>query len=212
LPRGLFLVLEGIEGSGKTTQARMLAAWLEERGIPHIATREPGGTAVGEQARRLLLDGSRMDARTELLLMLSARAALVTEVVEPALTEGRLVLADRFDLSTLAYQGHGRGLPMATVRELNRFATGGLRPDLTILLDVPREEGERRRTARSVQDRIERAGQGFHERVARAYRELAETEPGVETLDGTGEPVAVQASLRALLSARFPETFVKRPG
>ncbi len=190
----------------------MLAAWLEERSIPHIATREPGGTAVGEQARRLLLDGGRMDARTELLLMLSARAALVTEVIEPALAEGRLVLADRFDLSTLAYQAHGRGLPMATVRELNRFATGGLRPDLTVLLDVPREEGERRRTARSVQDRIERAGAGFHERVARAYRELAKTEPGVEALDGNGEPVAVQASLRVLLSARFPETFGKRPG
>jgi len=212
LRRGLFLVLEGIEGSGKTTQARLLAAWLEERGVPHLATREPGGTAVGEEARRLLLGAGSMDARTELLLMLSARAALVTEVIEPALAEGRLVLADRFDLSTLAYQAHGRGLPIETVRTLNRFATGGLRPDLTIVLDVPRGTGERRRTARSVQDRIERAGAGFHDRVARAYRELAESEPGVERLDGTGEPEAVQAALRALLSARFPETFGKRPG
>jgi dTMP kinase len=212
LPRGLFLVLEGIEGSGKTTQARLLAAWLEERAIPHVATREPGGTAVGEEARRLLLEADRLDARTELLLMLSARAALVSEVIEPALAAGRLVLADRFDLSTLAYQAHGRGLPMETVRQLNRFATGGLRPDLTVLLDVPRETGEARRSARSVQDRIERAGTGFHERVARAYRELAGTEPGVELLDGMAEPAVVQASLRLLLSARFPETFGSRPG
>jgi dTMP kinase len=212
LPRGLFLVLEGIEGSGKTTQARMLAAWLEDRGTPCVATREPGGTVVGEEVRRLLLDGGRMDARTELLLMLSARAALVTEVIEPALAGGRLVLADRFDLSTLAYQAHGRGLPMGPVRALNRFATGGLRPDLTILLDVPREVGERRRTARSVPDRIESAGAGFHDRVARAYRELAVTETGVATLDGTADAAAVQASLVALLGSRFPETFGARPG
>ncbi|MGD8277400.1 MAG: dTMP kinase, partial [Gemmatimonadota bacterium] len=210
--RGLFLVLEGIEGSGKTTQARMLAAWLEERGIPHLATREPGGTAVGEEARRLLLEAGSMDARTELLLMLAARAALVAEVIEPALAEGRLVLADRFDLSTFAYQAYGRGLPLDTVHALNRFATGGLRPDLTVLLDVPRGVGERRRAARSVQDRIERAGAGFHERVARAYRELAEREPDVERLDGTEEAVAVHASLRALLSSRFPETFGRIPG
>lgn len=207
MPEGLFLVLEGIEGSGKTTQAGMLAGWLEARGLPCLITREPGGTAVGEEVRRLLLESTAMDARTELLLMLSARAALVTDVIEPALAQGRVVVADRYELSTLAYQAHGRGLPMDTVRALNEFATGGLRPDLTVVLSVPRPTGEARRAARSVQDRIESAGDGFHARVAEAYAALAATEPGVAAIDGTGPPDTVHETLVSLLRARFPETF-----
>ena len=212
MPGGLFLVLEGIEGSGKTTQAGLLAAWLEARGLPHLLTREPGGTAVGEEVRRLLLDGGALDARTELLLMLSARAALVSQVIEPALAEGRVVVADRYELSTLAYQAHGRGLALARVRELNEFATGGLRPDLTVVLSVPRATGEARRAARSVQDRIESAGAGFHERVAEGYHILAAAEPGVAMLDGTDPPGAVHAALLDLLRSRFPETFGRTQG
>jgi len=209
---GLFLVLEGIEGSGKTTQAKRLADWLEERRVPYLLTREPGGTPVGEEVRRLLLEGGSLDARTELLLLLSARSALVREVIEPALSDGRVVVADRFELSTLAYQALGRGLPLETVRGLNAFATGGLRPDLTILLAVPRQTGESRRAARSVQDRIESAGAAFHERVAEGYLRLAESEEGVETVDGTAGPAAVHAALLAVLRSRFPGTFGNTQG
>jgi dTMP kinase len=209
---GLFLVLEGIEGSGKTTQAKRLADWLEERGVPCLLTREPGGTPVGEEVRRLLLEGGSLDARTELLLLLSARSALVREVIEPALSDGLVVVADRFELSTLAYQAWGRGLPLEAVRRLNAFATGGLRPDLTILLAVPRQTGESRRAARSVQDRIEGAGAEFHERVAEGYLRLAESEPGVETVDGTAGPAAVHATLLAVLRSRFPGTFGNTQG
>ena len=209
---GLFLVIEGIEGSGKTTQAKRLADWLEQRGVPYLLTREPGGTPVGEEVRRLLLEGGPLDARTELLLLLSARSALVREVIGPALSDGRVVVADRFELSTLAYQAWGRGLPLEAVRELNAFATGGLRPDLTILLAVPRQTGESRRAARSVQDRIEGAGAEFHERVAEAYLRLVESEPGVETVDGTAGPAAVHAALLAVLHSRFPGTFGNTQG
>lgn len=207
MPGGLFLVLEGIEGSGKTTQAGLLARWLETSGRHHLLTREPGGTVIGEEVRRVLLAGGVMDARTELLLMLSARAALVTQVIGPALAAGQVVIADRYELSTLAYQAHGRGLPIPKVRELNDFATGGLRPNLTVVLTVPRSTGEARRAARSVHDRIESAGDRFHERVEEGYRRLVAGEPGVVALDGTGPPPAVHEALLALLRARFPETF-----
>ena len=122
-----FVVLEGVEGSGKSTQVRLLSAWLAEMGVAHATTREPGGTAVGEAIRGVLLDrdGLEMPPETELLLVLAARAAFVRDVVRPALERGETVLADRFDLSTFAYQGFGRGLDLETVRRLNEFATGG---------------------------------------------------------------------------------------
>lgn len=211
MTRGLFLVLEGIEGCGKTTQAKRLESWLESRGLPFMAVREPGGTAVGEEVRRLLLDGGVVDDRTELLLLLSARAALVQDVIEPAVADGRIVVGDRYSLSTFAYQAHGRGLDLETVRKLNAFATGGLWPDLTIVLDVPRATSEERRSARS-RDRIERAGSGFHDRVAAAYAELARSEPDVRVLDATGSPAAVHAALVGLLEGTFPETFARRQG
>jgi dTMP kinase len=204
----MFLVLEGGEGSGKSTQARLLGEWLTRLGVEHVVTREPGGTGVGEQIRQVLLHGGEVPARTELLLMLAARAAFVDEVVRPALDGGAVVVADRYELSSFAYQGYGRGLPLEQVRAANAMATGGLRPDLTIILDVPPEEGSARRSrAGSGQDRIERAGADFHRSVVEAYRLLALSEPDIVTLTGTGAPEAVHEAITDLLARRYPETF-----
>lgn len=206
--RGRFIVFEGIEGSGKTTQKELLVEWLEVRGVPYVVTREPGGTAVGEGVRNLLLHGDHVDARAELLLYLAARAQLMEETVRPALAAGKIVVTDRFELSTFAYQGAGRELPIERVRLLNEFATSGLRPDLTIVLDLPRSEALRRLRARAGRtDRIERAGGEFHDRVAASYASLIQSEPGVEAVDGTNRPDLVHRSVVRLLQERFPETF-----
>jgi len=204
---GLFLVVEGPEGSGKTTQAAMLEAWLAARGERVLRVREPGGTPAGEEIRKLLLHGGHLPARAELLLMEAARAVLVEERIRPALADGRIVLADRFSLSSLAYQGVARALGLDDVRVLNHFATGGLDPDLTIVLAVPPELGASRREGRGAPDRIERAGLDFHATVARAYQLLAAQEPRVALLDGTGRPEAVHEQVVALLTSHFPETF-----
>jgi dTMP kinase len=211
--RGLFIVFEGVEGSGKSTQARKLADWLDSRGTPHRLTREPGGTAVGEEIRAVMLHGGDIAAETELLLALAARAAHVREVIEPALAAGDIVVCDRYELSTFAYQGTARALGLERVKTLNAFATGGLRPDLTIVLDVPAGMGEaRRERVRQLGDRIEQAGQDFHARVAEAYRLLASTEPAVALVDGRAASEAVHASILGLLQARFPETFPSKAG
>lgn len=206
--RGRFLALEGVEGAGKSTQARLLGDWLTRHGLPHVVTREPGGTALGEQVRRALLESDRVIPRAELLLMLAARATLVDEVVKPALERGVVVVTDRFSLSTLAYQVRGRGLPEAEVRRLNAFATGGLEPDLTLVLDVPLGVGVQRldRRARAL-DRFEQADADFHARVAEAYAEFAQHEKTIERVDGTGSVDEVHAAILALLGRRFPETF-----
>lgn len=181
--------------------------------MPHLATREPGGTPMGEEVRRILLQREDVTDRAELLLMLAARATLVEKVIRPALESGRVVVSDRFDLSTLAYQGHGRGLPLDEVRRLNAFATGGLRPDVTIVLDIPPELGETRRRAEGrAADRIERAGRAFHDRVAEAYGLLAEDETDVERIDGSPGPDAVQREVLGRLAERFPETFAAGAG
>ena len=204
---GLFLVLEGIEGSGKTTQYGLLRDWLGGSGFEVTAAREPGGTPVGEAARDALLHAGEVPVRAELLLMLASRAALMEQVIEPALARAAIVLLDRFELSSFAYQGYGRGLPLEAVKAANAVATGGRRPDLTIVLDVPGEEGVARRVAAGKGlDRIEAAGGEFHERVARGYLELARNEHGVVLVDGTGSVEEVQRRLRDELRRRFPET------
>ncbi|HEX6589446.1 MAG TPA: dTMP kinase [Longimicrobiales bacterium] len=204
---GIFLVLEGIEGSGKTTQFGLLREWLASRGLDVTWAREPGGTAVGEAARQALLHSGEVPVRAELMLMLASRAALMEQVVEPALARGGIVLLDRFELSSFAYQAYGRGLPLEAVKAANAAATGGRRPDLTLVLDVPMAEGERRRAAAGKgHDRIEAAGREFHARVARGYVELARNEHGVVLVDGTGSVDDVQHRLRDELRRRFPET------
>ena len=205
--RGLFIVFEGVEGAGKTTQLRRLAHRLESAGVPVWAVREPGGSPVGEAIRSLVLDpdlGPTPEA--ELLLMLAARAEFVRRVVRPALEAGQVVLADRYELSTLAYQGLARGLGLERVRELNAWATGGLRADATLLLTVDPSEGVRRREG-TRPDRMEREGGAFHESVARAYRRLAEEEPGVLQVAGDGSPEEVEGRVWSALAGRWPRRF-----
>lgn len=213
--RGLFLVFEGVEGAGKSTQARLLAEWLAARRIPHRLSREPGGTPLGESVRGVLLDarGPGMNPRSELLLMLAARAAFVRELVEPALAHGEVMISDRFDLSSLAYQGVGRGLGVEEVDRLNRFATGGLAPDLTIVLDVPAAVGRARQASGGkAKDRIEAEGAAFHEGVAEAYRSLSARDSRTVLLTASDEPSVVHRSVVGLLAARFPEPFAAAQG
>jgi dTMP kinase len=195
-PRGRFIVLEGGEGVGKTTQAERLAVRLGAR-----LTREPGGTVLGEATRTLLLD-PRLDSvapRAELLLMVAARAQHVAEVILPALESGRDVVCDRFSGSTLAYQGFGRGLPLAEVRLACELATSGLEPDRTILIDIdPGLAATRPRADRP--DRIEAAGADFHERVRRGFLELA-AGPGWVVVDGAAPPDEVAAAIDAAIDA-----------
>jgi len=205
-----FIVLEGGEGSGKTTQAALLSTWMESLGVEHLVTREPGGTAVGEAVRTVVLGRTdlEMPAASELFLYLASRAAFVRDVVRPALAAGRVVVADRFDLSTLAYQGYGRGLPLDEVRRAIALATGGLEPDLTVLLDVPVAEGTARQRAGSLErDRIEQEGDVFLQRVHDGYLALAEGDSRIRSVNGSGSVEEVQERVRAALVEAFPETF-----
>ncbi len=168
---GLFISFEGGEGCGKSTQARALYRRLRRRGLPVLLTKEPGGTPLGRAVRKLLKrDRLSINALTEVLLFAAARAELVQEVIRPALDQGMIVLCDRFAESTLAYQGYGRGLDLNLVSRLNDLATGGLKPDLIILLDLEVGRGLKRKRGR---DRFERESLFFHERVRRGYLELA---------------------------------------
>ena len=208
--QGRFVALEGIEGAGKTTQVTLLVEWLERLGIPCRSAREPGGTAVGEAIRDVVQDRPELEVprETELLLYVAARAAFVQQVVRPALARGELVVADRYDLSTLAYQGFGRGLDLEVVRRINAFGTGGLRPDVYVYIDVPAEGGRARRLREGrSEDRMEGAGPEFLDRVRRGYLELVEEDPAALTVDGTGTAQEVSRRIREVLKIRFPETF-----
>ncbi len=203
----LFIALEGIDGAGKSTQVALLSAWLDAVGVPHVSTREPGGTPVAEAIRKVVLGEPEltMPHESELLLILAARAAFVRDVVRPALEAGRTVVADRFSLSTLAYQGYGRGLPLPRVREIVDFATGGLAPDVSLVLDLPVDEGSARQArGGSEEDRIEAEGLAFRASVRKGYLALAASEPDVDVVDARGTPEEVHARLRGRLVARFP--------
>lgn len=209
---GLFLALEGVEGSGKSTQSALLAEHLRDVGREVIHAREPGSTALGERVRSIVLDegGLGIPARSELFLMLAARAAFVDQVVLPALDTGKIVIADRFELSTLAYQGAGRQLSMEEVIACNRFATHRVSPDVTILLDLPVEEGVRRQVAAAKRpDRMESEARDFHHRVARGYDELAAQVPNLIRVPALGTIENVHARIIQLLRQRFPETFLQ---
>ena len=172
---GRFIVLEGIEGTGKSTHAAFLADWLEEQGRQAVSAREPGGTALGERLRDLLLDPgvSPMPPEAELLLMFAARSASIREVIRPALQRGAWVVCDRFVESSYAYQAYGRGVPVEQVRTLDRQIVGELRPDLTIVLDAPPELGLSRKAAPGSKDRFERESLKFFGRVRAGYLERA---------------------------------------
>lgn len=201
--RGRFITFEGGEGCGKSTQVRRLAEHLASKGIEVVLTREPGGTRLAELIRGLLKD-EREDPpcdRSELLLFLAARAQLVRNVIEPALASGKWVLSDRFSDSTFAYQGYGRGLPLDVLRLANDFACDGLKPDLTLLLDVRSEVAvariRRREAATNTSaDRIEQAGDGFHSRLRAGFLEMAKAEPErIKVIDANGSPDDVWARI-----------------
>ncbi|MCS6936132.1 MAG: dTMP kinase [Candidatus Bipolaricaulota bacterium] len=183
----MFIALEGLDGCGKSTQLRALAQRLRQCGIDPVIVQEPGGTPVGEKIRVILLhqEKLKMTPLTELLLYEASRSELTETVIRPALAAGRWVLTDRYALSSLAYQGYGRGLDLELVRELNRLATGGLNPQVTFLLDVPVEVALRRKG--SMRDRVEESGVEFYERVRRGYlTEISRIAGGV-LLDGQKE-------------------------
>ena len=204
--RGKFITFEGPEGGGKSTHVQELAKQLRAEGRTVLVTREPGGTPLAEKIRTLLRD--ELDdppvTRSEVLLFLAARAQVVSQVIRPALARGEWVLCDRFADSTFAYQGYGRGIDVGLLKNFNDFATEGLMPDMTILLDVPLEVSRERLAARQAAtatsaDRIEQAGTMFHRRLREGFLELARAEPGrFVTIDATGDKDKVSA---AVLSA-----------
>ncbi len=174
----MFITLEGPDGSGKTTQARLLASYLQRQGREVILTREPGGTAIGTQIRDVLhnLNNTEMHPHAEVLLYLASRAQLVAEVIRPALAEGKFIISDRFADSTLAYQGYGHGLDLPTLQHMIQFATGGLQPHLTFYLSISAEEGLKRRQADAAQggefNRLDAYALEFHQRVRAGYEQL----------------------------------------
>ncbi len=207
----MFITLEGPDGSGKTTQSRLLAEWMQEQGYPVLLVREPGGTPIGERVREILHDPAHvgMVPWAEVFLFCASRAQLVAEVIRPALAAGRIVLCDRYADSTLAYQGYGRGLDLESLRMVLHLATGGLVPDLTFCLDVLPEEGLSRRLQGGGEwNRLDREALEFHRRVRAGYLELAGREPRRWVIVDASRPVdAVQADLRAILLERLPQRF-----
>lgn len=216
---GILITFEGIEGSGKTTQLRRLTTLLRQDGYRVVETREPGGTSTAERIREILLRTpgklpvtEPMTAACELYLILAARSEHVTHIIEPALQAGAIVLCDRFSDSTLAYQGYGRGLDRAMLRDMNRLATGGLEPDLTLLFDVPVSTGlSRRRKFALEQNRLDRETQDFHEKVRRGFLKLAAREPGrIKIIDGLPHPETVAVAVRSAVQAFLTKARTKR--
>ena len=210
----LFITFEGLDGSGKSTHLRRASVWLEERGVPHVVTHEPGGTPLSDAVRAVFLDPrwGTMDGIVELLLVFASRRQHLLEVIEPALAAGRHVLCDRFTDSTRAYQGYGRGVPLALIDEVDRIATSRRSPDRTLLFDLPAEEARARghslgRRERGTADRLDAEELEFYRRVRRGFLDLAAADPGrfhvVESAGEVGETQArVRSVLRELLEVR----------
>lgn len=200
--KGLFVSLEGIEGTGKTTQARLLAEFLKAMGKDVLLTEEPGGTQIGKRIREVLLnvEHREMDSMTELLLYNASRAQHISELILPALKAGKVVITDRFSDSTTAYQGYGRGIDLDLLKSLDNIATGGFRPDLTCLLDLDAETGLRRNRGANKIDRIELEEIGFHKRVKEGFLKLAEREPRrIWVIDASGDINEIQDCIREVV-------------
>jgi dTMP kinase len=205
---GRLITVEGVEGAGKSTQLEGLRAWLGGRGVAVVATAEPDGTSLGGRLRRLLGEIDRVGPLAEALLFAASRAEHVERVIRPALVAGRVVLCDRYADSTVAYQGHGRGLGVETVAELNHLATGGVRPDLTLVFDLDVAEGLRRVRARrgalAACDPFERLAIEFHERVRKGYWAIREREPErVVLIDADRPEAVVAAEVRTVVARRL---------
>jgi dTMP kinase len=210
--KGVFITFEGIEGSGKSTQIALLAQYLWARGSPVTLTREPGGTAIGDRVRAILLDPNHktLDPKAELLLYAAARAQHLQEVILPALKTGGVVLCDRFSDATAAYQGYGRSLDLDMISALDRIVTGGMQPDLTLLLDIDavdgldRARGRNRSRGLDNEARFENEEVAFHERVRAGYRALAKQQPGrIRVVDASRPVDFVQADIRKIVDARM---------
>ncbi len=205
-PHGLFVTFEGIDGSGKSTLLRRTGAWLAGRGVAVRTTHEPGGTPLGDAIRGIFLDPrwGEVDGTVELLLVFASRRQHLHEVIDPALAGGQVVLCDRFTDSTYAYQGAGRGVERARIDEIDRIATNGRRPDLTLLFDLSLDEAERRMGAveRGGQDRLDGESRAFAGRVREGFLALASAEPErVRMIDASGPIEQTEAAVRAVLAA-----------
>lgn len=202
--RGRFIVLEGADGVGKSTQSRLLADWIRSNNVQAIETREPGGTLYGVRIRAILLDQvEALDARSEALLMAADRAHHLAELVRPALERGDWVISDRHVPSSLVYQGVARGLGVDEVASINKWATAGMEPDLVVVLDLPDSEVDIRREGRDgASDRLELEGTEFHAAVRSAYRDLS-VKLGWELVDASGDQAEVAKSVIALVEARL---------
>jgi dTMP kinase len=208
MPRLPFITFEGSEGSGKSTQVQRLAARLERSGVPHLVTREPGGTPIGETIRELLQFASHnsdMTPEAELLLFEASRSQLVREVIRPALERGLCVIADRFFDSTTVYQGAARKLGREMVERLNAFAVGDCIPDVTVVLDIDAATAKSRMQKPRRPDRMEQEPEEFYERVRQAYRELGAREPNrVVLIDGSRAAAEIEGEIWELVCLRFP--------
>ncbi len=203
----MFITFEGPDGSGKTTQVHLLAGWLREKEYEVVVTREPGGTEIGDQIRRVLHDprNSDMDYRAEILLYSASRAQHVIQRIQPDLAAGKIVISDRYADSTLAYQGYGRGLDLDTLRIITAFATKELAPDLTLYLDITPEEGlQRRRLGGDEWNRLDAEALEFHNRVRTGYLALIDQDPGRWAVIDAARPVAeIEAEIKAVVRERL---------
>lgn len=203
--KGKFITFEGCDGCGKSTQLKMLSAYLTEKGIPHIFTREPGGGKISEAIREILLNGknSEMTDECEALLYAASRVQHLADRVQPALEKGELVICDRYVDSSIAYQGHGRGLGETFVRQINAYALEEYRPDVTVFIDLTPEDAFKRKHGADDNDRLEQAGMEFHKRVYTGFKAVAAAEPErVACIDGKQTPEEVFADVLDILKQK----------
>jgi dTMP kinase len=203
----MFITLEGPDGSGKSMQIPLLADFIRQQGYEVLTTREPGGTSIGNQIRQVIMElgNTSMHPRTEILLFCAARAQIVEEVLRPALARGVVVISDRYADSTLAYQGYGHGMGLEELHRLLAFTTGGLKPDLTLLIDVEAEVGlQRRQNGGGEWNRLDAYAMSFHKRVREGYHQLVQAEPERwRIIDGSQTPEMVQSNLRRVVAEKL---------